>query len=168
MRKKYNLLFALIIGWVISCSLALAAENYKYALGTFDLVDSGKHLDWGGSSNYMTQWYDAVNTWNGYKSGVIRADTWRTIKDVTISDKEAYNGSTFAITYSSGKIVFFQELMDGMTATQRQATITHEIGHALGLDHNEKATSVMRQGYKNFTALDQIDKEGYDAAYRRY
>ena len=58
--------------------------------------------------------------------------------------------------------------MDRMTSKQRQATITHEIGHALGLGHNNKNTSVMRQGYKNFTALDDIDKKGYDAAYRKY
>jgi Zn-dependent protease with chaperone function len=139
-----------------------------YVLQSWDLVDSGKHLDWDGTTNYMTEWYNAVNTWNAYKPGVIRADRWNTIEDVHIYDKDKCDGSTFAVTLSSGKIYFYHDTMDLMTSTQRQATITHELGHALGLDHNKIADSIMKQGYKNYTILSNVDTQGYDAAYKKY
>lgn len=162
--------------WIAICSVVLLClsttvvygSTTNYVLQNWDLVDSGKHLDWDGKTNYMTEWYNAVNTWNAYKPGVIRADRWDIIQDVAISDKATKDGATFATTYAIGKIVFYQDTMDKMTSTQRQATITHEIGHALGLDHNKKETSIMRQGYKNFVNLDEIDKAGYDAAYLKY
>ena len=69
--------------------------------------------------------------WNSYKAGVIRKDTLWIVEDVKISDKSKGDGSTFAVTYAFGKIVFYQDTMDAMTSTQRQATIMHEIGHAL-------------------------------------
>ena len=166
--KKTLVVVSLLLTGIFLANSVCNAASYSYVLSSWDLVDSGKHLDWDGSTNYMTEWYNAVNTWNAYKPGVIRADRWDIIEDVHIYDKSKYDGSTFASTYSNGVIVFYQDTMDKMTPTERQATITHEIGHALGLDHNGKDTSIMRQGYKNFTTLDIIDKQGYDAAYNRY
>ncbi len=166
MKRRIVLFLSLLFAMIFSFStLSYAAE---YSLQSWWLIDSGKHLDWDGSSNYMREWYNAVNTWNAYKPGVIRVDTWKTINDVTIQDKGKCDGCTLATTWSYGKMVFYQDEMDTLTSTQRQATITHEIGHALGIDHNKKDTSIMRQGVKNFTALDKIDKEAYDAAYKKH
>lgn len=144
-----------------------SASSNSYALLSWYLIDSGKHLDWDGTTNYMKEWYAAVNTWNAYKAGVIRVDALNNIQDVKIMDKSSKDGSTFATTYATGQIVFYQDTMDTATSTQRQATITHEIGHALGIDHNNIANSIMRQGYKNFTALHEQDKKAYDASYKR-
>lgn len=166
--KRVLIIVSLLLTGIFFADSFCNAASTNYVLSTWDLVDSGKHLDWDGSTNYMTEWYNAVNTWNAYKPGVIRADRWDIIEDVHIYDRSKYDGSTYASTYSNGVIVFYQDTMDKMTPTQRQATITHEIGHALGLDHNGKNTSIMRTGYKNFTTLDIIDKQGYDAAYKKY
>lgn len=59
-------------------------------------VDSGKHMDWGGSTEYMSYWNIGVDRWNNYKNGVIRKDTLTTIQDVTINilhedDKRNYD-----------------------------------------------------------------------------
>lgn len=42
---------------------------------TWDLVDSGKHLDYDGNSTYMSYINTGAATWNAYKSGVIRKDS---------------------------------------------------------------------------------------------
>lgn len=168
MKKSRIISVALAAIITVSTSMSMAMSASAYKLLGWDLVDSGKHLDWDGSTHYMTEWYNAVNTWNAYKSGVIRADRLSVIQDVKISDKSKKDGLTFATTYSSGKIVFYRDTMDKMTSTQRQATMTHELGHALGLDHVTASNSIMRQGYKNFTNLSSDDKKGYDAAYKKY
>lgn len=38
-----------------------------------------------------------------------------------------------------------------------QATITHEVGHALSLSHTQKDNDIMKQGIKNYTALSAND-----------
>lgn len=49
---------------------------------TWDLVDSGKHLDYDGNSTYMSYINTGAATWNAYKSGVIRKDSAFVVEDV--------------------------------------------------------------------------------------
>ncbi|MBT2667687.1 cell surface protein [Bacillus sp. ISL-4] len=72
---------------------------------TWDLVDSGRHMDWGGSSKYSTNFTSGVSVWNNYKSGVIRKDTASTIQDVKISDYSQVS-QTAGVTSSVGTIKF--------------------------------------------------------------
>ena len=159
---------SVVLSAMTAAAAVMSLNVSAYTLTGWDLVDSGKHMDWDGSTNYMTEWYNAVNTWNAYKPGVIRADRWDVIEDVSIRDRDAYDGSVLASTSSSGTITFYHDTMDSLTTTQRQATITHEIGHALGLGHVTASNAIMRQGVKNFTSLSSDDKNGYDAAYKKY
>ncbi len=138
-----------------------------YNLLSWDLVDSGKHLDWDGSTEYMTEWNASVEVWEDYKPGVIREDTFWIIEDVTISDFYE-ESSTMGVTSSAGTIKFNDYHFASMSAGERQKTMTHEIGHALGLGHSDNATSIMRQGKFSQTYINDDDKAGYDAAYARY
>ena len=71
----------------ILCSLILSiivivpvsADAY---IQTWNLVDSGKHLDYDGNSKYMSYANTGASIWNGYKSGVIRKDSILVIQDV--------------------------------------------------------------------------------------
>ena len=172
--KKFIKRFSVII-LCCMCFFSSTVYGVTYRLQKWHLVDSGKHLDWDGSSKYMDEWYNSVNTWNAYKKGVIRVDRWDTIEDVEISDKKVGDGTACAETRSGGKIVFYKNAMDKLSFIQRQSVATHEIGHALGIGHNEdNFRSVMRpiispeMMEKGIADLDLADELAYDAAYRTY
>lgn len=150
---------------MLSCVPASAAGTVT--LGSFDLVDSGKHLDWDGSTNYMVQFTAAVNTWNNYKSGVIRKDSFSVIEDVAISDCSG-DSSTIVSIYSSGKIKFNQNVMDKHNDSQKKSDCLYALGIALGLGSTTNSSDVMYKYTSSVTTLSANDKASYDAAYKKY
>lgn len=165
--KKVSIIFvSTICAILVALAIGIFYNNVSaYNLLTWNLVDSGKHMDWKGTTKYSEEWNASVGVWEDYKSGVIRKDGFWTINDVTISDYTE-ESSVMAYTSSAGKICFNDYHFESMTATQRQKTIMHEIGHALGLDHNNTdSTSIMCQGKRSQTTLNADDKAGYDYLY---
>jgi Predicted Zn-dependent proteases len=136
-------------------------------LQTWNLVDSGKHMDYINNSKY-NQIATAINKWNSYKPGIIRKDTLLTINDVTLKDVNTLGGTVVARTYQSGKIEFAKDYMDTFGSTKKLNVCIHEIGHALGLDHRNENDSVMYPYVTSITTLSQADKVNYDAAYKTY
>lgn len=134
-------------------------------LMSWDLVDSGKHLDWGGTTKYLTQFETAVNTWNNHKNGVIRKDSLTTVKDVTISDKDLGKNDTLAETDPNGAIRFNIPLMDKAGNNKKINVCLHEIGHALGLSHRGGRATIMQDVATNLIGLSQAEKISYDYAY---
>lgn len=106
------------------------------ALQGWDLMDSGKHLDWDSDTKYVSTVRSGVNIWEGHRSGVIREDSIFVIQDVFVSD---YNevSSTMAYTSSAGQIMLNDYQFENMNSNERLKTVTHEFSHALGLDHTE-------------------------------
>lgn len=142
------------------------AYGATVVLSNFDLVDSGKHLDWSGSTKYQTLFNNAVNTWEAYKPGIIRKDTALTIEDAVISDY--YEVSNMAgVTYSGGSIKFNTYVLDTVSVFMQQNVMTHELGHALRLDHNT-SDDIMYAKATNRTSLSNNDKASYDHAYYYY
>ena len=142
--------------------------KYTVSLNTWDLVDSGKHLDWSGKTKYLSYVTTATKKWNAYKNGIIRKDTVSTMKDVIISDYCDKKDTTWGVTYSSGEIEFNTYNMDkkGVNYSDRLNTVMHEFGHALGLGHNEPED--VMSSFSNVTELTENDKKSYDAAYKKY
>ena len=142
--------------------------KYTVSLNTWDLVDSGKHLDWSGKTKYLSYVTTATKKWNAYKKGIIRKDTVATMKDVIISDYCDKKDTTWGVTYSSGEVEFNTYNMDKNEDDDagRLNTVMHEFGHALGLDHNDPED--VMSSFSNVTELTENDKKSYDAAYKKY
>lgn len=163
--KKICLLFLTCVClWV---ALIPGVEVHAAAkINSWDLVDSGKHMDYDGNSKYMSYIRSGASTWNSYKKGVIRPDTSKVIEDVYCNDTSA-NNNTNATTYSSGKITFNKKNMDKKSKSGKQNVATHELGHCLRLGHNTSA-DVMYAYSTSKTTLSTNDKKSYDAAYKKY
>lgn len=146
--------------------LVTSISSYAALLG-WDLVDDGKHLDWDSNTKYLSSVQSGVDLWEGHRSGVIRPDSIFVIQDVFISDYYEVS-STMGYTSSNGTIKFNDYHFANMTSSQRIKTATHELGHALGLDHTYGTNDIMRQGKLSITSLSSTDKASYDEAYNNY
>lgn len=142
--------------------------TYTIKLQTWDLVDSGKHLDWSGSTKYSSQFNTAISRWEGHISGVIRKDTLTTINDLTISDKNQGENGYPATTSSNGKMIFNTYYMDSYSNNVNLNICIHELGHALRLDHRTESNSVMQESATTITTLSEGDKANYTKAYNDY
>ena len=138
------------------------ASNFK--ISSWALYDIGGHVDYKNSeSSYFSYITTGVSTWNTHRSGVLRKDTSTRIADVVISDINEVS-STNATTYSSGKIKFNIYQMSGKSESRRKNIATHELGHALGLDHNTENDVMYKYDTTKYT-LSSNDKASYDYAY---
>ena len=167
---------------VLLCLLALGLVQFtgsacggdslpsNVKISSWNLVDSGKHCDWDArSSAYHSYVVTGANTWNAYKAGVLRPDSASTLEDVRISDVNKSDVRWAGATYSNGIIHLNKYYMDSYANNKRLMVVTHELGHALGLDDNNCSTSnVMYPDVSTVTTLSVNDKASYDAAYARY
>ncbi|MBR5666949.1 MAG: cell surface protein [Lachnospiraceae bacterium] len=124
-------------------------------------------MDWDGDTNYKTMFTTAVNTWNAYKPGVIRKDSWTVIEDVNIKDYAGDNTTILTVS-SNGKIRFNQMVMDKHSDAQKTSDCLFALGLALGLGITHNTSDVMYASTSSVTTLSANDKASYDAAYTRY
>lgn len=168
LKRVNKILCTMIVATVMIMSLSIPVFATTYVL-TWDLVDSGKHLDYDGDSTYMSYISTGASTWNAYKSGVIRADSALVVEDVYVSDVNSANGWA-GMTYQSGKIELNTYYMANYSTSRKTNVAAHELGHALGLAHST-STDLMDASITSHTstqALSQNDKDSYDAAYKNY
>lgn len=140
--------------------------NAAYFLNEWDLVDSGKHLDWGNESSFLNEIELAEDVWNVYKSNVIRKDSLLRIEDVTIKDDSdiVYAG----LANDEGEILLNKAYLQNCDEDAVVNVIAHELGHCLGLGHIIKTSEVMYHTQTTRTLLGATDERSYDKAYTLY
>lgn len=163
---KKTLIVLLVVALVVSIQGNFSVKAAA-TLATWDLVDSGKHLDWDGNTNFMVQFQAAVKKWNGHKPGVIRKDNWKIVEDVSISDYYSEDSMASKVL-SSGKIKFNQYYMDCYNNDKKTNICLGSIGIALGLGLTANSRDVMYRSANYVTNLSNNDKESYNAAYKKY
>ena len=110
------------------------------------LVDSGGHMDWGGSTRYQAEFNFAVTVWNAHRPNVIRQVRWNTMTDVMLRDftdrsanapiAQVWRRSVFVYgALNAGRLEFNIPMMDSISQNARRMTTLHELGHVLGVDH---------------------------------
>ncbi|MDR2945074.1 MAG: matrixin family metalloprotease [Methanosarcinales archaeon] len=165
--KNFNRIVAVLLVCLLLMTLVIPALGAISSVQWWHMVDSGKHLDWAGSTKYQSDFNSSVSTWNAYKSGVIRKDSILYVKDATISDERWINGTAGETNGNDKTIKFNLNKMDTMNQNQRRNLYTHELGHALGLDHNQVG-DVMYYISSSVYSLSANDKASYDTSYNRY
>ena len=144
--------------WVIE-----STTRTVYPLGE-DLVDSGGHCDWDSSSKYTYMVTLATAAWNNRLGDTIfRNDTSNVLQDVKIADAKRNFFDSQIIAQTStlfNKITFYTEVMDNLRGEMiRLHTVTHELGHCLGLDESIQQGNIMTQGgraYGTSISLDDV------------
>lgn len=135
----------------------------------------GNEILWGGTTQYDTEWDNAIDTWNDLQTATTSGvhispdDIWH-YERLTVSDVDNPNVLWTAqytdylnIPFLTDTIEFNEaKLGDGDTSIQIQNTCTHELGHALRLYHSYIG-NVMYFQQTNQTALGTQDTSDYDS-----
>jgi predicted Zn-dependent protease len=104
-----------------------------YLSGSSSVFNSG--IRWTASTTYLTAWTAAVATWNAL--GQIDISEATSTADLDVFDVDepleiyggAYDSDYDILVFNTGRLINY-------TSSMRQKTATHELGHALGLDHS--------------------------------
>lgn len=155
-----------------SSQYATAQNWYIYkvanSLLSWDLVDSGKHLDYfSESSTYLSYAESAATVWNSHIEGVVRKDNALRTREVDIVDAQNL-GNAVAITTGGGEIQINTSSFSDLSDEQKLNLFIHEIGHALGMGHQNSKSNVLYYTVNSTTTLKKANKDSYDLAYERY
>lgn len=164
--KKLKKVTAIITGLFFSFLFVIPAWAVTPAILDWHLVGIDKHLDWIGNSQYLTDFVAGTKIWNDYKSDVIRRAKGDTSVELILSDFSEVSAAV-GVTSSRGTIKFNSYYMDEYSSIQKQNVCAHELGHALGLDHNQEG-DIMYAAVTDVITLSGNDKASYDASYARY
>lgn len=171
MLKKVKIALALTMGISIGSSYYVvnAATGAGHTFGAGSVDD--KEIRWGSSTSQTTYRDYAITTWNALKTIKIAPDTITTYEDLTFLDvnrpDEDYNAQW--VSYVGADEIQINSPnfnASGRTDAQKKKTVTHEVGHAFGLDdHTSSVYSgiIMYGSASSVTSLQAHDKEDYNS-----
>ncbi len=131
-------------------------------------VDHGE-IRWWWYTSYSTQLASAITVWNTLKKIKIAPDNALTYEDVTFSDVSVNGVGWYGIWIDSyvgsDPIQINTALLKNKTSNQKQNIITHELGHALWLDHHDVYDNVMFYDITSKISLWKQDIADYQYLY---
>lgn len=115
----------------------------------------------------------SIKTWQTYTDGTVRFFFTPLSPVIEIYDCRSADNDAYAVTYvlgASDKDIMVYKPINNLTTVQKNETIVHEMGHALGLNHitlaQNQSTSVMRPyGFNNKAYPLADDIAGINAMY---
>lgn len=123
-------------------------------------------IQWYGSTKYSSEWNGAVGTWSAEGPIVISSTTASStalvVSDVSTTD--LWTGRytpPLVLGASTSTLELNTYFLDQDIASSVQNTITHELGHALGLDHSVFG-NVMYYAQTTQTTLGNQDQSDYN------
>jgi hypothetical protein len=135
MKKKNFLIIMLIFGLFLCVNSVQAVHYVKFT----NSVDH-REIRWNGGTAYRDQLNAAIATWNALGRINIAPDNIMTIEDLRILDVNRrdvdWSGIYFWSAVSADSVAFNRAFLVDAVNVHRQSIITHELGHALGLDHS--------------------------------
>ncbi|MDV0447249.1 hypothetical protein MsAg5_11280 [Methanosarcinaceae archaeon Ag5] len=148
MRLKItSILCALIIFSMISSATAC---NFHIT----EAVDSKKGMQYGGTlAYYVGDLNTSIAIWNALGKVKIEKDTILTLQDLDIhilNRYDPYQPATPGVYNSQNKsITYYVPVISNFTQAQRVKTMTHELGHALGIDEIHVDNNIMQPSPAN-------------------
>ena len=139
-KKKYNIILNESFVNLITA---------KKAVRRWNKISNNVSLSYGG--DYMRN--KGINVSIGQSSPPSKTalgQTYYTYKGKKVSHDKKWD-LALCIVYSSSKF--------SKNSKSIQATITHEVGHALSLSHTKGKSDIMKQGVKDYIKLSDKDKE---------
>lgn len=134
MRWRWYLA-SLLVGLSLTTGTAHSATHYLSGKSSVD----GSEIAWGGKTTYAAQCALGTTVWNALGKISITPDTAWTIEDLTYIDTSSRIYTWYAAwgqRVGSDGLWMNTYNSSGLTATKLQSVCTHELGHALGLDHS--------------------------------
>jgi hypothetical protein len=160
MKKKLLALGMFVFTFFAVTSTAYAVQHYT--LG-YSAVDE-REIRWNGGSAYPVELRNSIATWNALGRVNIAPDTIWTYEDLRISDGNfvdaPWTGKYTYIRLGTDKLEFNRAFLVNDSDAERQNTITHEFGHALGLAHSTDG-NMMQRFQDSFTNLRAQDISDY-------
>lgn len=152
----------IIVAALLLTAIPATAGAANYVLG-HSAVDDGE-IRWGGSTKYTSERSHSHSLWNGLNRIDVLPDSTWTYEDVTYGDVNR-SDVTWMGQYTywgalTDNIDYNDYYFQNMTWEERTKTVTHELGHAHGLDHSYQP-NVMASGPLPYTQLGDQDKQDY-------
>jgi hypothetical protein len=140
------------------------ASANVYLLGV-SAVDEGE-IRYGGSTQYTTAQEYSFDLWNDLGEVDILPDTIWTYEDVQYGDyydeDDGAVGYYQPLTPYTDLIRFNEYYFDSYTSSYRKMAASHELGHALGLDHSNQNNIMCSYATSRTTlGVDDIDSYNY-------